>query len=177
VKHAAKVCNYFPLKLEDGNWTTPLELAHCTKPDLRALLKLFSLAAVRCDRTGDQRLGKFESQSIPMIAIGRFPNSNGLQFYNPANGTFVSSIDCKFQLHTTSGAHFGYKYQPGAFIYRLDEFTSIFALKFALDFYANAIHIHLHVFQRLLVYLCMIIPIYARLPSRMAQLQNTQTIF
>jgi hypothetical protein len=112
-----------------------------------------------------------------MIAIGRFPNSNGLQFYNPANGTFVSSIDCKFQLHTTSGAHFGYKYQPGAFIYRLDEFTSIFALKFALDLYANATHIHLHVFQRLLVYLCMIIPIYARLPSRMAQLQNTQTIF
>jgi hypothetical protein len=38
VKRAAKVCNYFPLKLEDGYWTTPLELAHCTKPDLRACL-------------------------------------------------------------------------------------------------------------------------------------------
>jgi hypothetical protein len=62
-----------------------------------------------------------------MIAIGICPSSNGLQFYILANGTFVSSIDYKFQLHTTSGAHFGYKYQAGTFIYRLDESTSIFA--------------------------------------------------
>ncbi len=41
-----------------------------------------------------------------MIAIGICPSSNGLQFYILANGTFVSSIDYKFQLHTTSGAHF-----------------------------------------------------------------------
>jgi hypothetical protein len=34
VKRAAEVCNYFPLKLEDGSWTTPLELAHKVKPDL-----------------------------------------------------------------------------------------------------------------------------------------------
>jgi hypothetical protein len=40
VKRAAEVCNYFPLKLEDGTWTTPLELAHHTKPDLRVLFKL-----------------------------------------------------------------------------------------------------------------------------------------
>jgi hypothetical protein len=46
VKRAAKVCNYFPLKLEDGTWTTPLQLAHNTKPDLCVLFRLFSLAAV-----------------------------------------------------------------------------------------------------------------------------------
>jgi hypothetical protein len=78
-------------------------------------------------------LGKFEAQSIPMIAVGKCPNSNGLQFYNPANGTFVSSIDYKFQSVVTSGVYFGFKYQPGAFIHHLDESPSVFAPKFSLD--------------------------------------------
>jgi hypothetical protein len=56
-----------------------------------------------------------------MIAVGRCPHSTGLQFYNPANGTLVSSIDYKFQHNITSGAHFGLKYQPGVFIYRLSS--------------------------------------------------------
>jgi hypothetical protein len=141
VKRAAEVCNYFPMKLETGNWTTPFELAHRTKPDLRVLFKLFSVAAVRRERHGNLQLGKFEAQSIPMIAVGRCPHSNGLQFYNPANGTFVSSIDYKFQHNVTSGAHFGLQYQPGTFIYRLDESTSIFSPKFALE---SSVHVHTH---------------------------------
>jgi hypothetical protein len=32
---AAEECNYFPLKLEDGSYITPFELAHDQKPDLR----------------------------------------------------------------------------------------------------------------------------------------------
>ncbi len=46
VKRAAEVCNYFPLKLECSTWTTPLQLAHNVKPDLRNLFCLFSVAAV-----------------------------------------------------------------------------------------------------------------------------------
>jgi len=68
-----------------------------------------------------------------MIAVGRCPNSNGLQFYNPVNGTFVSSIDYKFQSNVTSGSKFGYQYQVGTFVYRLDESTSIFTPRFQLD--------------------------------------------
>jgi hypothetical protein len=117
VRRAAEVCNYFPLILETGETTTPFELAHQTKPDLRVLFKPFALAAVRRERNGDNTLEKFDSQSVPMIAIGRCPTSNGLQFYNPANSTFVSSIDYTFQPHVTSGSRFGYKYQPGTFIY------------------------------------------------------------
>jgi hypothetical protein len=135
------VCNYFPLKVDGDNWTTPFELAHGTKPDLRVLFKLFSLAAVRRERQGDLHLNKFESQSSPMIVRGRCPNSNGLQFYNLKNGTFVSSIDYKIQSHVTSGAFFGYKYQPGTFIYRLDESTSIFAPTFPLD---TTVYVHTH---------------------------------
>ena len=141
VHRAAERCNYFPYKLEDGIITTPFELAHQSKPDLRVLFKLFSLAAVRCERVGDNSLSKFDSQSIPMIAVGRCPNSDGLQFFNPTTGAIVSSIDYKFLYHTTSGARFGYTYQPGTFIYRLDESTTIHQPKFPLD---STVLIHTH---------------------------------
>jgi hypothetical protein len=141
VKHAAEICNYFPLKLSDNQWITPLELAYGVKPDLRLLFKVFGLAAVCQERVGDMRLGKFDSSSIPLIAVGRCPNSNGLQFYNPANGTLVSSIDYKFQHHVTSGTYFGLKYRPGTFIYRSDESTSIFAPQYNID---SSVYIHTH---------------------------------
>jgi hypothetical protein len=57
---------------------------------------MFGLAAVRRERIGDSKLGKFDSQSVPMIAVGRCSTSNGLLFYNPVNSTFVSSVDYKF---------------------------------------------------------------------------------
>jgi len=37
VKRAAEICNNFPVKLEDGSWSTPLELAHHVKPNFRVL--------------------------------------------------------------------------------------------------------------------------------------------
>jgi hypothetical protein len=141
VRRAAEVCNYFPYKLEDGSYTTPFELVHKTKPDLRVLFKLFSLAAVRRERIGDDKLNKFDSQNLPMFTIGCCPNSNGLQFYNPINGTVVSSIDYKLQSNITSGARFGYHYQPGTFIYRLDESTTVFAPKYAID---SNVLVHTH---------------------------------
>jgi hypothetical protein len=141
MKRAAEVCNYFPLQLEDNLWTTPFTLARGVKPDLRVLFKMFGLAEDRHERSGDTRLNKFESQSVPMIAVGRCPHSNGLQFYNPCNGTFTSSIDYHFQHNVTSGTHFNLKYQPGVFIYRLDETNSVFAPKFHLD---THVHVHTH---------------------------------
>jgi len=69
VKRATEICNYFPLQSSCGKWTTPLELAHGVKPDLRVLFKPFSVAAVRRKRHGDNHLGKFDSQSLPMIAV------------------------------------------------------------------------------------------------------------
>jgi hypothetical protein len=76
-----------------------------------------------------------------MIAIGRCPHSNGLQFYDPSNGTFISSIDYKFQNNVTSGTKFGYQYQPGTVIYRLDETTTIFTPKFPLE---STVLVHTH---------------------------------
>jgi hypothetical protein len=101
VWRASEVCNYFPTKLPCGTWSTPLELAYNVKPDLRVLFKPFSIAAVRRERQGDTHLKKFDSQSTSMILLGRCPNSTGLQFYNPRNGTFVSSVDYKIQPNIT----------------------------------------------------------------------------
>lgn len=53
----------------------------------------------------------------------------------------MSLIDYKIQSHVTSSAFFGYKYQPGTFIYRLDELTSIFAPTFPLD---TTVYVHTH---------------------------------
>ena len=140
VKRAAEICNYFPMRLDNDTWSTKIELAHGSKPDLHVLFKMFGLA-VRRERIGDSKLGKFDSQSVPMIAVGRCSTSNGLLFYNPVNSTFVSSVDYKFQPNTTSGSHFGYKYQSGTFFYRLDETNSIFSPKFTLD---SKVYIHTH---------------------------------
>lgn len=108
-------------------------VAYKVKPDLRVLFKMFGLAAVRHERTGNLHPNKFEMQSIPMIAVDRCLNSDHLQLYNPENGTFFSSIDYKFQLHNMSGAYFKYCYQPGAFFYRLDETNTTFAPKFNIE--------------------------------------------
>jgi hypothetical protein len=129
------------MSLEDGTLSTPFKLVHHTKPDLRILFKPFTLAVVCRERKGDENLQKFESQTLPMIAIGRCPTSNGVQFYNLMNGTFVSSIDYTLQHHVSSGSRFGLKYQPGVFIYRLDETTYIFSKKFKLD---SSVLVHTH---------------------------------
>jgi hypothetical protein len=62
------------------------ELAHHKK----------SLAAVRREKIGDDKLNKFDSQSLPMIAIGCHPTSNDLQFYNPINETIFHPLTILF---------------------------------------------------------------------------------
>jgi hypothetical protein len=63
VHRAAEICNYFPSKLDSGQFATPFELVHRQKPDLRVLFPMFGLAAVRRERIGDSKLTKFDAQS------------------------------------------------------------------------------------------------------------------
>jgi hypothetical protein len=76
-----------------------------------------------------------------MIILGKCPNSDSLQFFNPVNGTILSSIDYKFQPNVTSRTWFGYKYQAGMCIYRLDETTNMHAPTFPLD---STVLVHTH---------------------------------
>jgi len=57
------------------------------------------------------------------------------------SSTFVSSIDYKFQSNVTSGARFGFRNQPGTFIYRLDETNQSLTPKFSLD---SEVLVHTH---------------------------------
>jgi hypothetical protein len=169
VKRAAEVSNYFPYKLEDGTFTTPFELVHQKKPDLRVLFRLLGLAAVRRERVGDTSLSKFDSQTLPIIAVGKCPLSDGLQIYNPVNGTFVSSIDYRFQHHTTSGTKFGFN----LFIDWMNQITYLLhGFLWILKYWY--IVILLHTVRKLWGFLptnvLMFIPFY----SRMALSQNIQ---
>jgi hypothetical protein len=65
VKRAAKVCNYFPIKVENDTWTTHLELAHGIKLDLKALFKLFSVAALQQEHQGDT--SRWESLNLIVL--------------------------------------------------------------------------------------------------------------
>jgi len=65
VKRAAKVCNYFSIKVENDTWTTHFELAHGIKPDLRALFKLFSVAALQQEHQGDT--SRWESLNLIVL--------------------------------------------------------------------------------------------------------------
>jgi len=96
--------------------------------------------AVLRECIGNDTLQKFDSQSLPMITLGRCPTSDGLLFYNPINSTFVLSIDYPFQHHVTIGSRFGYKYQPGTYIYHLDEINSIFSPKITFEVYCFSSH-------------------------------------
>jgi hypothetical protein len=69
VRHAAEVCNYFSFHLNEGTITTLFELVH-KKMDHRVLFKIFGYAAVHRKCIGDSTLNKFDSDSIPIIAIG-----------------------------------------------------------------------------------------------------------
>jgi len=62
-----------------------------------------------------------------MIALGRCPNSSGIQFYNPENCIFVLLIDYNFQHNVMSDA--------------FDESTSIFLPTFPID---SSVHVHTH---------------------------------
>lgn len=76
-----------------------------------------------------------------MITLEKCPNSDGLQLFNPVNGTILSSIDYKFQPNVMRGTWFGYKYQAGMCIYCLDETTNMHTPTFPLD---STVLVHTH---------------------------------
>jgi hypothetical protein len=73
IKCTAEVCNYFPFKMEDGSYSTPFELVHHTN----LIFKFSSTFCFCCrsSRKSHDNLGKFALQSLPMITIGKCPNS------------------------------------------------------------------------------------------------------
>jgi hypothetical protein len=112
-----------------------------------------------------------------MIVIGHCQNLNGLQFHITANGTFASSINCKLQPNSTSGAHFGYSYQPGTLFItwmNLHQYLRPNLHLIPMFLYIPILH---HIWHRLLGYHPIIILIFIQLCLMMDLLQDIAIIF
>ena len=94
VRHAAQILNYCPGR-RHNHFTTPFEMAHQTKPDLRILFRLFTIGFFRHVTDSDRSRTQFEAQTITGIAVGRSPDSNAMEFYNPTTNSFYVSADYK----------------------------------------------------------------------------------
>ena len=63
IRRAVEVCNFFPVTA-NGVLTTPYELIYNTKPDLRNLIPLFSIAYIRRTRDGDTDRTRFAAKAL-----------------------------------------------------------------------------------------------------------------
>jgi len=110
LKRAAEVSNYLPLKV-NNKLTTPHELAYNSKPDLRNIFPLFSVAYVT--QTDDH---SYNNQTIRTILVGRSDKSNILQFYHPQTKKTISSSRCIFDETLVAGPTFGFQYEGGLYV-------------------------------------------------------------
>jgi len=119
LKRAAEVSNYLPLKV-DNKLTTPHELAYNTKPDLRNIFPLFSVAYIT--QTDDH---SYNSQTIRTILVGRSDKSNILQFYHPQTKKTISSARCTLDEALVAGPTFGLPYEGGLYVNKYCDSTNI----------------------------------------------------
>ena len=116
VNRATEVLNYIPIKDENNNtYSTPFELAFHSKPDLRTLFPLFSLAYIRKMRDGSIKRSKYVTHSEACIVVGRSHNTNGLLFYNPTSRETYTSVDYVLDPTIAAGPYFNYKYSPSCY--------------------------------------------------------------
>lgn len=91
LKYAVQVSNYLPVKLTNGNVSTPYELAHGTQPDYHKLIPLFVVVYTKVDSTTATQNNKLDSQTVLVVLIGNDSQSNGCLFYNPASKNIIVS--------------------------------------------------------------------------------------
>jgi deoxyuridine 5'-triphosphate nucleotidohydrolase len=120
LKYAVHVSNYLPVKLTNGQVSTPHELAHGTSPDYRKLIPIFSVGHTKVNSstaTGNNAL--VNSQTVPTILIGLDDQSDGCLFYNPTTKQIISSSDYRLDHSRPSGPIFNLPYETGTFGFSL----------------------------------------------------------
>jgi hypothetical protein len=105
LRHAAQVMNYCP-GLRAGVLTTPFELAHGCKPDLRVLFRLFSVGFFRHCLDSARTRTQFEAQTLTGIAIGRSMDSNAMEFYHTITNAIYTSADYRLDSGQTTATAF-----------------------------------------------------------------------
>ena len=114
IKRTVETSNYLPVTL-NGIPTTPFELVHHHKPDIRALIPLFSIAYIDHPHTGTTATPTMSSQSLRVILVGRSAHSTALEFYHPPTKQIYSSSVYKLDPTLASGPIFGLHYNGGLF--------------------------------------------------------------
>ena len=115
MKYAVQVSNYLPVKLTNGQVSTPHELAHGTTPDYRKLIPIFAIGYTKVDSTTSSQNDKLDSQTIPTILIGNDDQSDGCLFYNPVTKHIISSSDYRLDHSRPSGPIFNLPYEQQGF--------------------------------------------------------------
>ena len=133
VKRAIEVTNYLPVTL-NGITTTPFEVVHHHKPDIRSLIPLFSVAYIDHPNTGTTATPTFTSQSLRVILIGRSTKSTALEFYHPPTKQILTSSVYRLDPTLASGPLFNLHYDGGLFFNTYhNEAASTQAPTFQLD--------------------------------------------
>ena len=110
-----------PLKINNKLITT-FELVYHSKPDLRNLFPLFSVAYVRRSRDSSTNCLTVHSTSIRCICIGRDDVANQLEFYHPPTRQLLYSNDFTLDKNLCSGPVFNLDYDGGLYLNKYTDF-------------------------------------------------------
>ena len=114
IKCEVEVSNYLPIQLR-GQITTPFELAHHIKSDIRTLIPMFSIAYSDKQSDSASIRKNLHSQSLRVIVIGRCNESNCVQFYHPPSKKILTSAVYKLDPTLAADPIFNLKYDGRLF--------------------------------------------------------------
>ena len=109
VKRAVEVSNTaIPTFHHDkNNPTTPFELVHKRKPDLRNLIPMFSIADIKIDKEqGGHHRQSIRSQTLRTICVGLSHKADCAMFYHPPSKQTIHSDTYKFDTYMPAGPQF-----------------------------------------------------------------------
>ena len=87
VRHAAMMLNQVPGQL-GLTITTPFELVHNSKPDLKKWFEILSIGYFNHDTDNANSRSKMQAHTLDGIAVGRDDNTNYIIFYNPITSSY-----------------------------------------------------------------------------------------
>ena len=114
ITRTVEILNYLLVTMNDI-LTTPFELVHHHKPDIRALIPLFSIAYIDQPHTGTTATSTMSSKSFRVILIEKSANSATLALYHPPTKQTYSSVVYKLNPTLVTGPIFDLHYDGGLF--------------------------------------------------------------
>jgi hypothetical protein len=111
LKYSVQVSNYLPVRLTNGQVSTPHELAHGIPPDYRKLIPIFAVGYTKVNSTTAINNDKLISQTIPTILLGNDDQSDGCLFFNPKTKNIIASSDYRLDHSRPSGPVFDLEHE------------------------------------------------------------------